>query len=401
MRYLRRAMLIALAIILMLLTIQVCRSIELYVAVYGFPESIATDRLLEIISSKRIDYTFYALNSTSNVERFLKVVNLLRVSGIPDIPHETCLLCLLKEGVTWDELALSFNTPMVAVFRDRHLVAIGIAPVNEDDLSRLLSVWDDGVFLPVYTYHGDYIIKDPDIITELEELLLGKDFRRSEIPQWIFPSIISLAVVDSINPCTLFLFTAILLLAVGYIGRGRVLSIGLSFIVAVFVGYYLLGLSLSFIMPIIPYFKYIVGLVGLTTGLMNMARSFGRKFKPGTPEIIRRFVYNLVGLAYINPLLSFTLGFIVSFTLLPCSGGPYFVGIALLSNFREPIHRYLLLLLYNTVFISPLLLILFLAIFSSRYYERLNAIRTSSKAKAMQIAGGFVLTSISIYLMLS
>lgn len=387
-------------IMLMLFAIQVCGSVGLHIVVYGFPDSVTTDRLLEILSSKRIDYTFYTLNSTSNVERFLKVVNLLRISGVPDIPYETCLICLLKEGVTWDELALSFNTPMVAVFRDWHLVAIGIAPINENDVSRLLSVVDNGASLPVYTYHGDYSVRDPDIIAELEELLLGKDIKESWIPQWILPSIISLAIVDSINPCTFLLFTAILLLAVGSIGRGRGLTVGLSFIAAVFLGYYLLGLGLSFIMPIIPYLKYIVGLVGLTAGSVNIARGFCRGFKPGAPKAIRGFVYNLVGLAYVNPLLSFTLGSIVSFTLLPCSGGPYLVGIALLSNLRDPLYRHLLLLLYNTVFISPLLLILILTILSSRYCDRLNALRTPGKAKAMQIAGGLVLASISIYLIL-
>ncbi|MEM2740264.1 MAG: hypothetical protein QXQ29_05645 [Candidatus Bathyarchaeia archaeon] len=398
MSHLRRAVLPA--SIIMLLTIQIYGSVELHIVVYGFPDSITTNRLFEILSSKSIDYTFYTLNSTPNVERFLKAVSLLRVSGIPDIPDETCLICLLKEGVTWDELVLSFDTPMVAVFRDWHLVAIGIAPINENDISRLLSVEGNEASIPVYAYYGDYSVKDPDIIAELERLLLGEDVKRSGLSPWILPSIISLAAVDSVNPCTFLLFTALLLLAIGSIGRGRGLTVGLSFIVAVFIGYYLLGLGLSFMMPIIPYFKYIVGLVGLTTGLMNMARSFGRKFKPGTPEAIRRYVYSLVGLAYVNPLLSFTLGFIVSFTLLPCSGGPYFIGIALLSNVREPLYRHILLLLYNTVFISPLLIILFLTILSSRYHERLNALRTPGKAKAMQIAGGLVLASISIYLIL-
>ncbi|MCS7112467.1 MAG: hypothetical protein RMJ00_04460 [Nitrososphaerota archaeon] len=383
-----------------MLTIQVFRSVELHIVIYGFPDSVTTNRLLEILSSKRINHTFHTLNSTSNVEKFLKAVNLLRVSGVPDIPDETCLICLLKEGVTWEELVLSFATPMVVVFKGWRLVAIGIAPINENDIFRLLSVEDNGTLIPVYTYYGDYSVKDPDIIAELEELLLDEDVERSGLPPWILPSIISLAAVDSINPCTFLLFTAILLLAVGSIGRGRGLTVGLSFIIAVFIGYYLLGLGLSFIMSITPYLKYIVGLAGLTAGLVNLARGFGREFKPGTPEAIRRFVYGLAGLAYVSPLVSFTLGFIVSLTLLPCSGGPYFVGIALLSNIREPLYRYTLLLLYDAVFISPLLLILLLAILSSRYHERLNALRTPGKAKAMQITGGLVLASISIYLIL-
>ena len=58
-----------------------------------------------------------------------------------------------------------------------------------------------------------------------------------------------------------------------------------------------------------------------------------------------------------SPWGAFATGFIVSLFLLPCTSGPYIVILGMLAKNTFDIQAVLYLLLYNLIFISPMIII--------------------------------------------
>ncbi len=381
--------------------IKIIRCSDLYVIAYGFSDHKSSAKLLDKLSSMNIAYKFYDLldssnDSTINRGRFLEIISIINALGIPILPPDICLSCYLQHGIKWEDLLLAFDTPILAFFREGELTAISIALVSEEDLAKILAA-EPSLSITIYTIYGEYRVEDVEARIKLSKSLLGEQ-DSSIIPSKLLMPIVSLAIADSVNPCTFLLYTALLLLALSSIGRSRAFIVGLSFIIAVFLGYYALGLGLSIVMPAIPYLKYIVGSIGILAGFWNILRGMGRGFKPNTPKAVREFAYRFAGIAYLSPVISFILGLMVSFTLLPCSGGPYFVALSFITAIRESVWIHVLLLLYNTIFVIPLLSILLLTIMSERYIQGLAGMRSIGRMKLMQVISGLILIPVSIYL---
>ena len=104
--------------------------------------------------------------------------------------------------------------------------------------------------------------------------------------------------------------------------------------------------------------------------------------------------------SYVSPIASFTLGVAASFTLLPCSSGPDIVGLGLLSALKDPVQAYLLLTLYNTLFVIPLIGVLFAILASSAYARNIKAFR-STRLGIMELISGSLLTMVCAYQLLS
>jgi cytochrome c biogenesis protein CcdA len=399
----RRGILVSLLLLFLASSmIKTIRCSDIYVIAYGFSDHKSSVKLLEKLSSMNIAYRFYDLldssaDSTINRERFLKIITIVNSLGIPILPPDICLSCYLQHDIKWEDLIFAFDTPILAVFREGELTAISIALVSEGDLARILAAKPSSS-ITIYTVYGEYRVEDVEAKINLSKSLLGEQ-DSSIIPLKLLAPIASLAIADSVNPCTFLLYTALLLLALSSIGRSKTFIVGLSFITAVFLGYYALGLGLSIVMPAIPYLKYIVGSIGILAGFWNILRGMGREFKPTTPRVVREFAYRFADMAYLNPVISFMLGLIVSLTLLPCSGGPYFVALSFITAIRESIWIHLFLILYNTIFVIPLLSILLLTVISERCIRGLAGMRSPGRMKLMQVISGLILILISIYLL--
>ena len=184
-----------------------------------------------------------------------------------------------------------------------------------------------------------------------------------------------LAFADSINPCTFAVFTALLLISLHMLGKIRTALTGISFILAVYICYYMLGLGLIRSLTRIPYTDKIVPIIGFIIGGKSVVSSLKQEFKSSVPKIFRKYIEKCLEKAYLSPTASFMLGVLASFTLLPCSGGPYVVGLGLLSILKEKLHAYLLLALYNIIFVMPLLVILLMMLISQKYMRNLKKIQ--------------------------
>jgi cytochrome c biogenesis protein CcdA len=385
-----------LAILIMTIVMGVYAEGSVKVLIYGLSPSAGSESILSLLSDGRVDFTFYELNETDNLKVFSRIVDILWLSGVEIIPPSVCLECYMAEGYGWEDLKLMFATPLTLVFRGGRLASIIVAVSDAETLNAAIA-WSPQSGVKVFTNQEEYVLRDVSLIREVEKLT---SVEGGGLALSLIAPIVSLAIVDSINPCTFIFYTALILLALG-LGRGRALSVGLSFIMAVFAGYYVLGLGLLRFVSLIPYgyLKYAVGFLGLALALDNIVRGVRREFKPRTPRLVRRLMSFFVYRAYISPLISITFGFIASFTLLPCSGGPYVVGLGLLSTVKDAVQRYALLLIYNLVFITPLLIILIALTASSRIADKVGLIRGSEKVKIIPLTSGILLATACLILL--
>lgn len=182
---------------------------------------------------------------------------------------------------------------------------------------------------------------------------------------FLLPVVISGAFLDSLNPCAfavLLSFIAFLLL----LGRGKILvfRMGISYIFAIFIAYFLIGLG---ILGALSFFgqSHFMGKAGaiilIIIGLFGLLHFFNFKTPINLkfPEIPKETVKNLMVKATVPTSLA--VGFLVGLCTFPCSGGPYVAILTVLSSQKWSFLGYLYLLLYNLIFIFPLLLILILA----------------------------------------
>lgn len=178
-------------------------------------------------------------------------------------------------------------------------------------------------------------------------------------------TIIVSALIDSINPCAIGVMIVLVGLLAGSKNekmKSRLLYYGGIYIAAVFVTYLLAGLGLLFIFNSIPlwvaqYISLVVGLFVVLAGITEIKDYFwyGKGFSLMIPADkatdIRKYMEQL------NPRNLILLGIFVAAVELPCTGGPY-LAIVLLLKHRFDVWAFLLMLLYNLIFVLPLVAIL-------------------------------------------
>lgn len=181
------------------------------------------------------------------------------------------------------------------------------------------------------------------------------------------------AAIDSINPCAI----GVLILMISIIisqrkSIKRMLFITGIYILAIYITYFLAGLGLIFFLANIPitiaeYISIFVGTLVVIFGLFEIKDYFwyGLGFSLGIPPAAVKKIHSLaknvsVGGAIIT-------GVFVAGVELPCTGGPYLAITAFLSqNFN--LTAFVLLLIYNVVFIMPLVVITLMVAFGTRLH---------------------------------
>lgn len=371
------------------------------VYIYDFQESNFSGMVVNYLKNKPYwEVTLYSLNDTPSLDRFLKIVQILKILGIEFIPADVCISCIYGH-ISWNEIWTIYASPLMGVFSEDRLVAVTVQVSNYDVLDQAITinVKDDVKIFTPYKVHS---LSDEDIRARLEELFLGQEKTDGvEINVLNLASyIVLLALADSVNPCTFAVFTALLFMALFSLGRMKAVTTGLFFILAIFIGYYILGLGLLRSLALVPYIDKVLAVLGLAMGAFSILRGFKPRFKSPVPSSFRRFLEVRISKSYTSPVASFILGLIASFTLLPCSSGPYVVSLGLLSTFRDPVQAHLLLVLYNILFILPLVGILIAILASGRLANKIKVLR-STKLGVMELINGSLLAVICIYLLLS
>ena len=101
-----------------------------------------------------------------------------------------------------------------------------------------------------------------------------------------------------------------------------------------------------------------------------------------------------------SPFGAFIAGFAVSLFELPCTGGPYIVILGLLAKEVTKEIGILYLLLYNLVFILPLIILSLIIYKGISTTEKLEQIR-QDKIKLLHLIAGLIMLGIATAMILS
>jgi len=291
--------------------------------------------------------------------------------------------------------------PLTGVFADGKIRAVIIGFHKIDFWKRLAQRFPEkGVLL--VTKDGESIL-DEKLVGLLTRLFTNpgsveRIWVEEEIGR-ILPIILACALADSVNPCTFAVFTALLLVTLHIAGKHRVLVSGLSFTLAVYLAYLLIGLNVVRVFGVYPQAKYIVAFLGILIGAGSVFSAVRRKPLSLVPGFARREVDKLVSSKPLSAVMAFTVGIIVSLTLLPCTSGPYLVALSLMGTL--PLLDILALLaLYNAIFIAPLIVILALVLALGATVRKLKVFRTKYTWILSTIEGS-LLIAISLYVVLA
>jgi cytochrome c biogenesis protein CcdA len=270
--------------------------------------------------------------------------------------------------------------------------------------------------LPVFYFQGHFLGGEGDVRTALEWLLTESLKNSSSAASPVsgpatpaganvdlvahFKSFAPLAVVsagliDGINPCafTVIVFFISFLALQGY-RRGQLVAIGLTFIFAVFLTYLLIGVGLlGFLYQFrhfwvfVKFFNFFVGVLSLFLGALALYDFFRFKKTGQTdgmvlqlPQAVKQQIHSVIGRYYrrgkpgqavrvadrpLVPLLLSALvtGFLVSILEAVCTGQVYLPTITFVLK-ASPLKIQALgyLLLYNAMFIAPLVAIFLFAL---------------------------------------
>ncbi len=212
-------------------------------------------------------------------------------------------------------------------------------------------------------------------------------------------SLIIAALVDSVNPCAfgVLIFLMISLLKIG--SSKRALRAGLIYTFVVFLVYFFSGLGLFKVIQSftsITHYIYIsAGVLVLALGLWQLKDVFLPQIGPSlqiSPSV-KPLIERIIKKGTIPAMI--LLGIVVSLFELPCTGGIYIAILTMMSINKTFGLGYLLI--YNIIFILPLIILTFL-IYRGASPQILQK-WTSSERKWMKLAAGIVLIALGAYIL--
>lgn len=171
------------------------------------------------------------------------------------------------------------------------------------------------------------------------------------------------AGLDAINPCEFAILILLMasLLAAEPNNRKKALYTGIAFITGIFIAYFLMGIGLmefirKYTLNFSDYFYQIIGWLAIIIGLFNIKDYlwYGKIFLMEVPlswrPKMKSFIHNIT-----NPWGGFLIALLISLFLLPCTAGPYVVILGMLAHKVSFAKSLLYLILYNLIFILPML----------------------------------------------
>ena len=210
------------------------------------------------------------------------------------------------------------------------------------------------------------------------------------------------ALVDSVNPCAIMVLIILLSsLVVMQKNKAKIFLTATSFIFAVYLTYFVLGLGITNVLAGSSIAKAVtiaVGGISIFIGLANLKDAFFYRLGNWAieiPEKWRNWMLKVV-MGATSPIGAFSAGTLVTFVELPCTGGPYMFGLSLISHYPSLFERMTLLSLYNFVFVLPLIIISGLVIKGSLTIEKAEQVRNKN-VKMMHFVTGIVMLALGIW----
>tara|TARA_Y100000310_G_scaffold28141_1_gene26787 strand:+ start:2452 stop:3168 length:717 start_codon:yes stop_codon:yes gene_type:complete len=216
------------------------------------------------------------------------------------------------------------------------------------------------------------------------------------------PIVITTALVDSVNPCAIGVLILLISTLLGLSSnKKKMLMIGIIYILAVYITYLLAGLGLLTFLQIYDIAEPLgitVGAIIILLGLVEIKDFwwYGRGFSLTIPASKIKTIKDYARRATLPAAI--ILGMFVAAVELPCTGGPYLAIILVLEKIglNSTVLGYLML--YNLIFVLPLILIVLMVYFGA------NVVKIKqwkqAKRKWMRLATGLVMVALGILLIL-
>jgi len=207
-------------------------------------------------------------------------------------------------------------------------------------------------------------------------------------------AVVVTALIDSINPCAIGVLILLVTVMLSHAKtKGKMLFYGLAYVGAVLLTYLLAGIGLLFVLHSIPlyvtvYLSIAVSIVLVVASLIEVKDFFwyGQGISLAIPPERAKQIHEYVKKISLPGVIF--LGVFVAGVELPCTGAPYLAILTILSQ-NFDFTAFLLLVLYNIIFVLPLIVIL-IAVYAG---VRINVIKQwkHENRGLMRLATGLLL----------
>ena len=209
------------------------------------------------------------------------------------------------------------------------------------------------------------------------------------------------ALVDSLNPCALSVLIFLLISIAAAANRRRILLIGSSYTVAVFLFHLLMGIGIfSFVTlsGLSKIFSLLGATVAIILGLITLTDVIRNRetFFLSVPESGKGLMSHYIRIASVPA--AFILGILAGLLGFSCTGGIYISILALMSESLTLSAGLPYLLLYNVIFVLPLVLVTLLAAYGTSP-ERADTWRIEHK-RALRLVIGLIMISLGFVIFL-
>jgi cytochrome c biogenesis protein CcdA len=242
---------------------------------------------------------------------------------------------------------------------------------------------------------------DENVIAELSRENTVHSTESHPISFW---AVTGAAVVDSINPCAIAVLVILISALMLTQDKKRALMGGIAFTVSIYISYLLFGFGIIFTLQasgLSVWFYKIIGIIAILIGLFNLKDFFwygGGGFVMEIPRAWRPRMKKLLR-SVTSPIGAFFIGFVVILFELPCTGGPYFFVLGLLSYNETWTTIVPLLLYYNLIFVLPLLIITTLIYFGLSKIENVGNWKDRN-IRLFHLIGGIIMVLLGVWVML-
>ncbi len=285
-------------------------------------------------------------------------------------------------AIVAEVLAVEKLPSQLTIFQDQ-MLEMGIDPAKVNYF-----VWQPGLAIK------EYPLSEP-LGTYLSEWQAGnipaaKDSKHKSL----WPLILSAGLLDGINPCAI----AVLLFFVAFLftlrsSIGRIFVYGLVYIAVIYLTYLGIGLGLfrAVVLSSEPHLMAKIGAsLVIVLGLINIINVYWQRFplKLQIPKFSQGTLKHWLTRATLPAVI--VGAFLVGLCTFPCSGGIYVAIVSLLAAQRTFWQGLGYLVVYNIMFILPLLALLALA--GNRYVlGQVAAWQSRSDQKVKLASGGLMI----------
>lgn len=205
-------------------------------------------------------------------------------------------------------------------------------------------------------------------------------------------AVVVTAAVDSINPCAIGVALLLVATLIKQDRKNDILKVGVIYVAAVYTAYTVAGLGILHLLVSLPvmlanYVTVFVSLIVIAGGLLEIKDFFwyGKGTSLMIPEqYAEKIAESMDDLTVPAAIL---LGMFVAAVELPCTGGPYLAILTVISQQGVDMTAYGLLLLYNLIFVAPLVFIVLASYFGTHEISKIKQWKHMNRPRMRLTAG--------------